>query len=146
MISIVTLQDNISDGTKHRRPFEGELASATLWPEIEKIFGHGYEVSIEQLVFCAMTMFSSQSMTLAVSPSKRFLATACKATTAEHAVVRVYNTESYQLVGQPLEGHSLTVTRIAFSPDDKFVLSVSRDRSWRLFEFQTTGGEFSMKF
>ncbi|KAF8231867.1 WD40 repeat-like protein [Tricholoma matsutake] len=113
---------NFRDGTMHRRPFEGELASITLWPEVEKIFGHGYE-----------------SITLTVSSSKRFLATSCKATTPEHAVVRVYNTENYHLVGQPLEGHSLTVTRIAFSPDDKFVLSVSRDRSWQLFEFQNPG-------
>ncbi|KAG5646628.1 hypothetical protein DXG03_002932 [Asterophora parasitica] len=36
-------QDVVREAVK-RRPFEGELASTTLWPEIEKIFGHGYEV------------------------------------------------------------------------------------------------------
>lgn len=61
------------------------------------------------------------------------MATACKATNAEHAVVRVYDTEHYKLFGNPLQGHDLTVTRICFSPDDRYILTVSRDRSWRLF-------------
>jgi len=107
----------------HRRPFEGELSSMTLWPEIEKVFGHGYE-----------------SISLATSNTKKLIATACKASTAEHAVVRVYETDRWQPVGQPLQGHSLTVTRIAFSPDDRYILTVSRDRSWRLFETQSDSG------
>ncbi|KAL6306683.1 WD40 repeat-like protein [Sparassis latifolia] len=105
-----------------RRPFEGELAAITLWPEIEKVFGHGYE-----------------SIALAVSSSKKLTATACKATSPEHAVIRVYDTDKWQPMGLPLAGHALTVTQIAFSPDDRFILSVSRDRSWRLFERNEDG-------
>ncbi|KAF5331613.1 hypothetical protein D9611_007734 [Ephemerocybe angulata] len=106
-----------------RRPFEGELASSTLWPEAEKIFGHGYE-----------------SITLGISNSRRFIATACKSTNAEHAVVRIYDTQLFRSFGHPLAGHVLTVTRIAFSPDDKLALTVSRDRTWRLFELQNDTG------
>lgn len=116
-----------------RRPFEGELASSTLWPEIEKVFGHGYEVNWN---FCKhfISNINLQLMSLSVSKSNRMIATSCKATTAEHAVVRVYDTDKWQPVGSPLQGHTLTVTRIAFSPDDRLILSVSRDRTWRLFE------------
>ncbi|THV08623.1 WD40 repeat-like protein [Dendrothele bispora CBS 962.96] len=106
-----------------RRPFEGELASTTLWPEIEKVYGHGYE-----------------SISIASSSSRKYVATACKATTPEHAVVRIYDTSNWHLVGDPLPGHSLTVTRIAFSPDDQYVLTVSRDRSWRIHRAQEGGG------
>ena len=68
-----------------------------------------------------------------MSTSKKLFASACKATTPEHAVVRLYDTDRWQPFGQPLAGHTLTVTRIAFSPDDRYVLTVSRDRAWRLF-------------
>jgi len=84
-----------------------------------------------------------QSISLAVSNSRKLVATACKATTAEHAVIRIYEADRWTLLGNPLEGHSLTVTRISFSPDDRLVLTVSRDRSWRLFEAIDGGGETS---
>jgi elongator complex protein 2 len=84
-----------------------------------------------------------KSISLAVSNSRRLFATACKATTAEHAVVRIYRSDNWLLHGKPLEGHTLTITRIAFSPDDRFVLTVSRDRSWRLFECLDDNGEIN---
>ena len=62
----------------------------------------------------------------------------------EHAVVRVYDTRSYKVVGEPLQGHILTVTRISFSPDDKLILTVSRDRTWRLFEAQSENGKYTI--
>lgn len=62
----------------------------------------------------------------------------------EHAVVRVYDTRSYKVFGEPLPGHILTVTRISFSPDDKLILTVSRDRTWRLFEAQNEDGKYSI--
>ncbi|KAI0637866.1 WD40 repeat-like protein [Trametes polyzona] len=120
--AVAEVNGDADDARTRRRPFEGELAAVTLWPEVEKIFGHGYE-----------------SIALAVSNNKEYIATACKATSPEHAVVRVYDTQTWQPVGQPLAGHSLTVTRIAFSPDDSLVLSVSRDRTWRLFEKSEDG-------
>jgi elongator complex protein 2 len=83
--------------------------------------------------------FIDQSITIASSNARDLLATACKATSAQHAVVRVYWTSTYQPFGLPLEGHTLTVTRIAFSPDDRYVVTVGRDRTWRSFEKQDDG-------
>jgi elongator complex protein 2 len=78
-------------------------------------------------------------MAIAVSHSKHLIATACKATTAEHAVVRLYDTQTWQPYSTPLTGHNLTITRIAFSYDDHYILSVSRDRTWRLFHHSDGG-------
>lgn len=84
--------------------------------------------------YVVLNTLSHQSMTIASSNSRDLLATACRTTSAQHAVVRLYSTSTYQPLGPPLEGHSLTVTRIAFSPDDRYIVTVSRDRTWRSFE------------
>lgn len=57
--------------------------------------------------------------------------------------LELYSTNSYldrnpsnwkQL--QKLSGHQLTVTQLSFSPDARYLISVSRDRRWCLFEKQ----------
>lgn len=85
------------------------------------------------------TTLTSQLVSMAASHSGRLLATSCRATTAEHAVVRLVSTSSWNTVAI-LPGHTLTVTRIQFSPDDRYILTCSRDRGWRVFS-QAEGKE-----
>jgi elongator complex protein 2 len=98
-------------------PLEDHLARHTLWPEHEKLYGHGYEISA-----------------VATSSDGRLVATACKASSIDHAVIRLYDTDEWREVKPPLTAHSLTVTSLSFSPDDRFLLSVGRDRQWAIFE------------
>lgn len=101
----------------NRAPLEDHLARHTLWPEHEKLYGHGYEIS-------AVVANSSGSL----------VATACKASSLEHAVIRLYECKEWREVKPPLTAHSLTVTSLAFSPDDKYLVSVGRDRNVAVFE------------
>jgi elongator complex protein 2 len=97
-------------------PSEDHLSRHTLWPEIEKLYGHGYEIS-----------------TLAASHDGLLIATACKASSIDHAVIRIFETKEWHEVKPPLTAHSLTVTRLRFSSDDHYLLSVGRDRQWAVF-------------
>lgn len=97
-------------------PFEDHLSRHLLWPEAEKLYGHGYEIS-----------------SVATSHDGSLVASACKASSIEHAVIRVYETREWREIKPPLTAHSLTVTGLEFSPDDKYLLSVGRDRQWAIF-------------
>ncbi|ODA84096.1 hypothetical protein RJ55_02614 [Drechmeria coniospora] len=98
-------------------PLEDTLSRHTLWPETEKLYGHGYEISC-----------------LAASHDGKLIASACKATSTNHAVIRLFETERWTEIRPPLTAHSLTVTRLRFSADDRHLLSVGRDRQWAVFE------------
>lgn len=102
-------------------PPEEELMQNTLWPEIHKLYGHGYEI-----------------YSICATSDGKLIASSCKATTTEHAQIIIWDTSSWKQI-QKLSSHQLTVTQIKFSPDDKLLLSVSRDRRWTLFEKDELG-------
>jgi len=99
-------------------PIEEVLEQNTLWPEAHKLYGHGFE------------LFS-----IAANSSGSLLASACRAQSVKHASIIVWNLESYEILLR-LGAHNLTITQLKFSPNDRFLLSVSRDRTWNLFNME----------
>lgn len=97
-------------------PTEETLMQNTLWPEVQKLYGHGYEIF-------AVTATSDGTI----------LASSCRATTEEHAQIILWDTLTWKQI-QKLPSHQLTVTQMKFSPNNRWLLSVSRDRRWTLFE------------
>jgi len=96
-------------------PTEDLLSRHTLWPEHEKLYGHGYEISESAY-------------------KDEILATACKASSLDHATIRLYDSNNWRQIDPPLTAHSLTVTRLAWSQDpENYLLSVGRDRQWTVF-------------
>ncbi|XP_059206595.1 elongator complex protein 2 isoform X2 [Centropristis striata] len=96
-------------------PPEDHLLQNTLWPEVQKLYGHGFEM------FC-----------LASDSARAVVASACKASKAEHASILLWSTATWRQL-QSLPCHTLTVTQMAFSPNAQLLLAVSRDRTWSLW-------------
>eukprot|EP00002_Diphylleia_rotans_P020562 TRINITY_DN3989_c0_g1_i2.p1 TRINITY_DN3989_c0_g1~~TRINITY_DN3989_c0_g1_i2.p1 ORF type:complete len:792 (-),score=139.94 TRINITY_DN3989_c0_g1_i2:378-2753(-) len=96
-------------------PFEEHLLQNTLWPESQKLYGHGNEI-----------------VCVSCNNSGSLIASACKATTQPIAAIRLWNTSNWKCVGT-LSSHKLTVTQLQFSPNDNYLLSVSRDRHFVLY-------------
>lgn len=56
-----------------------------------------------------------------------------QASKAEHAAVLLWSAATWRQL-QTLPSHTLTVTQMAFSPDARLLLAVSRDRTWSLWK------------
>jgi elongator complex protein 2 len=101
-------------------PLEDHLARHMLWPEREKLYGHGYEINV-----------------VASSHDGAVVATTCRASSIDHAVIRLYDTNEWREINPVLKAHTLTVTGLQFSPDDEYLLSVGRDRQYCLWKRST---------
>jgi len=97
-------------------PVEDVLLQNTLWPEVQKLYGHGFEI-----------------FSLAATRDGTVLASTCKASKQEYTDIIIWDTSTWKVVDQ-LNAHTLTVTQLKFSESGKYLLSVSRDRTWALHQ------------
>lgn len=113
-------------------PTEYDLSRLSLWRETDKLYGHGLELQA-----------------LAVTRDGRLAASASRATSPEDAQIRFWQRCPDKengwkaLPACTLKAHALTVVSLAFSPNDRYLLAVSRDRHFSLSSLTrgTDGGE-----
>lgn len=134
-------------------PIEDQLAWHTLWPESHKLYGHGNELFSlccdhgGNFVASSCKVYRPTPVTyiLAHRTKRGFMAFVrfnmyyiLQAQSATVAEIWLWEVGTWKAVGQ-LQSHSLTVTQMEFSHDDKLLLSVSRDRQFSVFTIQQTG-------
>ena len=100
-----------------RPPYEEELIQSTLWPEIQKLYGHG------NYTYCVTSNHKGNLIATAVK---------AKSDPAQSAI-RLWDTSSWKETSLLLS-HKHTVTSLSFSPDDRYLLSASRDRQFTIFQ------------
>eukprot|EP00817_Percolomonadidae_sp_ATCC50343_P000041 CAMPEP_0117419336 /NCGR_PEP_ID=MMETSP0758-20121206/924_1 /TAXON_ID=63605 /ORGANISM="Percolomonas cosmopolitus, Strain AE-1 (ATCC 50343)" /LENGTH=477 /DNA_ID=CAMNT_0005200351 /DNA_START=346 /DNA_END=1776 /DNA_ORIENTATION=- len=110
-------------------PLEEQLLTHSLWPEIQKLYGHPNEL-----------------ISLTCNHSGTLLASACKAKKEQFAHVRLWSTSSWSEHQPAIPGHKNTVTRLCFSPDDRLLISVSRDRSIIVYLLSDSTGQYLPAF
>jgi elongator complex protein 2 len=108
-------------------PFEEHLLQRTLWAEIEKLYGHGNEI-----------------ISLSGSHSGDLLASSCKGTTADQSAIRIWCTTKWK-EKCVLKAHTLTVTQMSWSHDDRYLLSISRDRCFCVSQIIRKGDDIEAK-
>lgn len=100
-----------------RLPVGDTLGKKTLWPEQRKLYGHGNEL-----------------LCVASNHSGSLIASACKSREERFASIWLWNTSDWSVAQSPLDGHKSSVVQLAFSPNDQFLVSVSRDRQFCVYE------------
>jgi len=109
-------------------PVEDYLVSHTLWPEFNKLYGHGFELSA-----------------VAANNAGTLLASSCKSQDFDHSKILLWDPKKFQVVGR-LALHNYTPVQLEFSPNDEYLLSASRDRQFGLWKKSTGENPYELAF
>lgn len=105
-------------------PNEDYLVKHTLWPELNKLYGHGYEIS-----------------SVAVTKKGDIIASSCQSQNEAHSCVFLWDPKSFQ-VYQELPAHEYTVIQLEFAPSDSLLCTVSKDRKIGIFKREPNSRNF----
>lgn len=108
-------------------PVESYLINRTLWPEMNKLYGHGYELKA-----------------IAINSTGTIIASACKSQTADHACIILWDPKKYNIIDK-IFFHNYTAVALEFSKDDQYLVSVSRDRQIGLFKLDANDSQHPYK-
>jgi WD40 repeat protein len=95
-------------------------------------YGALYSAVVEKETTQKIIPIPDEIASVAYSPDGHRLATASR-----DRAVRVWDADTFQLIGHPLTGHTEYVTSVAFSPDGHRLASASYDRTVRLWDADT---------
>lgn len=94
-------------------PTEDFLTTQTLWPETNKLYGHGYEISVVEASECGRTLVS-----------------ACKSLDKKHSALIFWDLQHFKPEYE-VQAHNFTVLDIKLRGD--VLLTVSKDRNVGLY-------------
>ena len=109
-------EDIVEDGSSDIMLTEEYLMNKTRWPERNKLYGHVYEI------YCVATTKKGD-----------YIVTAAQSKKKKYSNIFVWSLSSLNPICQ-LTAHEFTIHQLEFSPDDQYLLSVSRDRQFSVFK------------
>lgn len=96
-------------------PHDDYLVKHTLWPEMNKLYGHPHEISC---------------LTKTLDGSR--IASACSGLSKAASTILVWDTKGWKF--KPIQYHAYTVNDMVFSNNNKYLVSVSKDRKMGVFD------------
>ena len=138
------LQNDEGLQQKIHLPLERDLGAESIWPEVQKLFGHNTEL------YCLASTCGSQTSGSMYTPTTSFtnnnilVASSAKARDPEAAAIRIWDLATNKCIQTLTGGHKSTVATLSFSPDGQYLVSSGKDRRLCLWKRAASEGDFAL--